>query len=574
MDQLSQMLWTILTTSLQRLDPALFQNIILGVLAIFIPFAIVFLTDILNSKQEKRSDFEKMVLSDEVLGTKKIFWLSIGGIVFFSFFSGVDTSIFAKAISIIVAIIMVRLFWNPFKKILRFSEGYKPEFEIPFLKKLKLSKIFIINNKIKEEKIFRSWNSFWSGRSEVDERDFTKIFISHIDDSIKLEKFDLCVRLAQTYVKNIDNRDSFSIGYEILPKVLEWNQILWSKHQLWLKAYDMEKKVQRFFSKKYFPAFIRDLVLETYRRYNFKNERYWNWHYFGGEFFQTVVKKLIKDTHGSYEFFSAFNKHISENERRLDTAIDKIEKDKHWRYITDSFASFTPIFFNEINNTSANFDIWDHDFPPEWKISISNKDNKISRIMLHEFLNWSRDRIFKKGNQEGFDKSLTEVINGIFPNIHGSLFTAFLMLFFSHEVKYALEKEPNFYILGASVSWSSSINESKAEIDKRLADMMKIKDISQREETIQIILKFFGSWYALSFYKDDLSKNELKNWKSYSESRRIVVAKKIRIKKLKKIAEEVESKEIKEICKTSELKEMYRKDLLELIELLISEIEK
>lgn len=40
---------------LQRLDPALFQNIILGVLAIFIPFAIVFLTDILNSKKEKRS---------------------------------------------------------------------------------------------------------------------------------------------------------------------------------------------------------------------------------------------------------------------------------------------------------------------------------------------------------------------------------------------------------------------------------------------------------------------------------------------------------------------------------------
>lgn len=111
---------------LQNLDPALFQNIVLGVLAIFIPFAIVFLTDILNSKKEKRSEFEKMVLSDEVLGTKKVFWLSIFGIVFFAFFSGVDTSSSAKIVSIIAALILIFLFWKPFKKILRFSEGYKP----------------------------------------------------------------------------------------------------------------------------------------------------------------------------------------------------------------------------------------------------------------------------------------------------------------------------------------------------------------------------------------------------------------------------------------------------------------
>ena len=73
---------------LQNLDLSLFQNIILGVLAIFIPFAIVFLTDILNSKKEERGEFEKMVLSDEMLGTKKVFWLSVVGLVFFAFVSG------------------------------------------------------------------------------------------------------------------------------------------------------------------------------------------------------------------------------------------------------------------------------------------------------------------------------------------------------------------------------------------------------------------------------------------------------------------------------------------------------
>jgi len=37
---------------------------------------------------------------------------------------------------------------------------------------------------------------------------------------------------------------------------------------------------------------------------------------------------------------------------------------------------------------------------------------------------------------------------------------------------------------------------------------------------------------------------------------------------------EIESDEIKEICKESERKELYRKDFLELVELLLLEIEK
>jgi hypothetical protein len=56
---------------------------------------------------------------------------------------------------------------------------------------------------------------------EIDERTFTNIFISHIDDSISLGKFDLAVQLVQIYAKNIEKRDYFSISYEIMPKVFE-----------------------------------------------------------------------------------------------------------------------------------------------------------------------------------------------------------------------------------------------------------------------------------------------------------------------------------------------------------------
>lgn len=556
---------------LKNLDPSLFQNIILGVLAIFIPFAIVFLTDILNSKKEKRSEFEKMVLSDEVLGTKKVFWLSITGIVFFAFFSGKHISFSAKILSLIAALLLILLFWIPFKKILRFSEGYKPEFEIPFLKKLSFSNILRFKNKKKSEKLLRVWNSFWSEKSDINEREFTTIFISHIDNAIDYGKFDLAIQLAQNYASNLEKRECFSVGYEILPKIFEWYESLWNQEELWLKDFDTEKRIQNIFSQKYFPTF-RSLALRLLKWKNSKRDRFWNWHYFGGDFFQVIIKVLLKDGHGPYQLFSAFKKHINECEQKLDKIEDEKAKERYWNYIIGLFASFCPTFFNEINKSPSSHGIWDHDFPREWKVTSNNKNSKISRVVLHEFIQWSIDRIFKDSDNEDFDKDLTEVINGIFPDVHSSLFTAFLMLFFSSEVRYAIEKKPNFFILGMSVSWSGSIEETEEDRNKRLNEMMRAKEISQRDETIQIILKFFRFWQVLTIYKDNLNKDELENWTNLTEDQRLVIFKRIRKEKLSKIMTELESDEISEICKDSEIRQVRKNSLIELIKLLESSL--
>jgi len=588
MTELIQELWTTIIhilqsivnffeLPLQNLDPSLFQNITLGVLAIFIPFAIVFLIDILNSKdKKKRSEFEKMVLSDEVLGTKRVFWLAIASIVFFAFFSGTEISTSVKIVSIFAALILIFFFWSPFKKILRFSEGYKPEFEIPFLKKLNFSKMLKFKNKIKAEKMARAWNSFLSEKSEFNERDFTKIFISHIDDAIKYRKLELAIQLAQIYVNNIEKRNRFSIGYEILPKVFEWNETLWNEQQLWLKNHGREKRIQNLFSQKYFPTF-NTWALKICKKFDSKKEDYfWNWHYFGREFFQAIIKTLLKDRHGPYQLFSLFKKHVEESEKNLDKVEDdkEKEKEKYRHYITGLFASFCPTFFNEIDSAPLNYEIWEHNFPSEWKISVANIKSRIPRVILHEFLQWSQERIFKKDNNADFDKDLTEIINGIFPNVHSSLFTAFLMLFFSTGIKYALEEEPNFYILATSVSWSGPIDEDKEDRDRKIAEMLREKEISQKEETIQIILNFFHFWQTLKIYKNNLSKEESKDWESFTEKQKKLIVKRVRKEKLIKIKGEIKSAEIKKICKDSRIKELHRKEFLELIELLLSEIEK
>ncbi len=433
----------------QNLDPALFQSVILGILMILIFVGEQIFTE--AKTQKGRGEFSKMVIFYEILNIVYIPVLAIFALTLFAFFkddlnnNSIDTSL--KALSFVLLLVFVFFLLRPIFKFQEFFRGKRHKFEISFLKNLGFSKILKFRNKVKAEKMVRAWNSFWSEKSEFNERDFTKIFISHIDDAIKHRELELVIQLSQTYVNNIEKRDRFSIGYEILPKVLEWNEKLWAGEKLWLKSYDTENRIQNLISQKHLPTF-RSWALKIYKKTNSKRDRFWNWHYFGGEFFQAITKTLLKDGHGPYQLFLSFKKHIDESMEKLNKIEDEKEKQKYDRYITGLFASFCPSFFSEINSAPSNYEIWEHNFPSEWKISVANTESGISRVILHEFLQWSRDRIFKDDKKFDFDKSLTEVINGIFPNVHSSLFTAFLMLFFSYGSEICNRERAKFLYFG------------------------------------------------------------------------------------------------------------------------------
>lgn len=549
---------------LRNLDPSLFQNIILGVLAIFIPFAIVFLTDLLGSKNQ-RSEFEKMVLSEEVLGTKKIFWLAVIGIVFLAFFSGTDVSIARKILAIIFSIILIFLFWNPFRRILRFSEGYKPEFEISFLKSLNLSKIFRFGNKLKMDRMIRAWNSFWSEKSTYNEREFTKEFIGHIDQAVENKRYGLAVMLAQAYEKNLDKRDRFSIGYEILPKLFEWHQKFWESEQKWLNKENYKEKVLKSFSAKHFPTFKKWTASFLNKSYS-KDDFFWNWHYFQQGLFPAVAKALLQDGHGPYQLFTSFKKHIDEAVEKLEKIEDEDKKQRWWNYIMGLFGSFCPMFFDTIDSVPSNYDIWHHYFPADWKVTMANSKNRVPRVILHEFLEWAQKRIFKE-NPENYDKDLSEVANGIFPNAHHSLFPAFITLLFASEIKYAVQKEPNFSLINTGMSWSGEVSE------EQIQEMFKQQDQSQKKETIDIIFEYFRDWRFLKIYKEDISEKELSEWSTYSEDQRKVIVDRVRKEKFKKVLDELNSKEVMDLCKESERREYNRKIFVALIRLLLERIQ-
>jgi len=552
-----------LSPFLRDLDPSLFQNIILGILAIFIPFAIVFLTDLLGSKNQ-RSEFEKMVLSEEVLGTKKVFWLAVIGIVVLAFFSGTDVSIARKILAIIFSIILVFLFWNPFRRILRFSEGYKPEFEISFLKSLNLSKIFHFGNKLKMDRMIRAWNSFWSEKSNYNEREFTKEFINHIDQAIESKRYGLAVILAQAYEKNLDKRDRFSIGYEILPKLFEWHQKFWESEQKWLNRENYKESILKAFSVKHFPTFKKWTASFLNKSYS-QDDFFWNWHYFQQGLFPAVAKALLQDGHGPYQLFTSFKKHIDEAVVKLEKIEDEEKKQRWWNYIMGLFGSFCPMFFDTIDSVPSNYDIWHHYFPADWKVTIANSKNRVPRVILHEFLEWAQKRIFKE-NPENYDKDLSEVANGIFPNAHHSLFPAFITLLFASEIKYAVQKEPNFSLINTGMSWSGEVSE------EQIQEMFRQQDQSQKKETIDIIFEYFRDWRFLKIFKEDISEKELSEWSAYSEEQRKIIVDRVRKAKFKKVLNELNSKEILDLCKESERREYHRKIFVELIQLLLERI--
>lgn len=239
-------------------------------------------------------------------------------------------------------------------------------------------------------------------------------------------------------------------------------------------------------------------------------------------------------------FFLVFKKYIEKSEVKMNKIENKEEKEKYVQYITRLFESFCPIFFSEIKSIPSNYDIWESSFPKEWKISSKNKEKIIPPVILREFLRWSQNRIFKNDEKTNNDECLTEVIRGIFPNIHASLFTSFLVLFHSVKTEDVLDKEPNFYLTGTIVSnigFAGEVEEVKSE---GINNDTQKQEISQKEETIQIILNFFPHF----------------------------------VNKLEKLKKEIESIKIDENCNDSKRKKVRKTELLKLVELLLSEMKK
>ncbi len=205
---------------LKNLDPSLFQNIILGMLALLIPVGVGILSFFFQEKSKGNIDanLELFILLKKVLKADSIVIYSFLSLLFLALY---NVSNFFRVIGILFFVVYILwLFSIPFKNIWKWFLEDTKDFSISFLEGL--------NVKNNQNTIVSSWQALWlGGRHKENEEVFTKIFISHIDKAIKIKKYELASQLAKIYVKNISKRDTFLLVGEILPNVLGWSEEIW-----------------------------------------------------------------------------------------------------------------------------------------------------------------------------------------------------------------------------------------------------------------------------------------------------------------------------------------------------------
>lgn len=446
--ELWDFLQPVLNVILKNLDPSLFQNVILGMLAIFIPFAIVL---------RPNDEFEKMVFTEEVVSAKKLFWFSVIGLSILSLFASevreLEVSFSGKSVAVLLTVFLIWLFWNSFRKVLRFSGGYKSEFGLSFLRGLKLSSTLCSDrkphgNQATKEKMLKAWESFWSEKTERDEGEFTEVFVGHVDTSIKAREFDFAVQLLLTYQygEGLEKRGMRCMGDKVFPKVLEWLRFSFNDEHA---------------NKDLYP------LLES-------------------DFFPQLAKTLLRDQLGCSYLFKHFEQHIKDQGKQFDEDKSEDGKGKNKEYVEKACSRFFNIFFENINDISS---VWKSIFPQEWKVTSENKGKLVPRIVLREFVNQFREDLCES------DLRYSRVTNSLslFPEVDQNLFTIFLALFGScNNIELAVERElPPF---GGGL--------------RNVGDT----DAKKREEgaTIDIIFDYFsGYWNPLCVSEDNVAKEEL-----------------------------------------------------------------
>ncbi len=521
-----------LAPKLDNLDPSLFQNVILGFLTIFIPFSIVFLTKIVDSS-DKKSDFERMVFSEEALKVKSVFFVSAIGIGIFAFFSNQDAV--TKKIFGIVLIIGISLFMTKVLfSILRFSEGNKLDFEKNFLKKLTLSKRTPFLNTSRAIKMSIAWESFWSVETHSFEWDYTQIFIKHIDSVMGNNRYSTAISISKDYLKNIDKRAGHSISM-LLPKLFMWNESLKKAKNKYFRKLHLSKRLRQI-------AVSRWMINRFKRRY--RESDYLEWHYFSNIFFPEVAKNLLLNGQ-SYEFFESFKNYLNNAKLRLqDKNLTK------WPpHLKNLFESFFPMFFSNSLKFISNYQMWEDDFPNEWKIKAENSENLESRIVLQKFLNWAHDITLKDSSSVDYEAAISTVTSGLFPGANKELLSTFITFYFGgFDILHTLKKDKYIYIFDFESLSERSIKE---------------------KQTIEIIFKYFLNTNIFEIDPKDFSETQLEESDSYTEEQKYQILWK---QKWQNILNKLESEEVINLCREREDREEMRKNIKKLLELMIEKV--
>lgn len=178
-------------------------------------------------------------------------------------------------------------------------------------------------------------------------------------------------------------------------------------------------------------------------------------------------------------------------------------------------------FFNNIFHSNDRYDIWNHYFPKEWKITketLEEDGNIFSEIWIDGFFQWVPERIRSTGIEKDFDDSLDEVAKELFPSVEPMLWAELLTFLMrprlnNELMKSLVERRPNFGSYRMFVS-SRSDGQFKLEFNKAMD--------KQHQNTIELSILLFKDLFnkeKLQEFISDLKKLQYDD-ETMEESRR------------------------------------------------------
>jgi len=172
-------------------------------------------------------------------------------------------------------------------------------------------------------------------------------------------------KLLDDFANFIENRSNLLVVglEEVFPKILEWHFRIWQNEITFLGK---EEKLDEWTS--YFAT--KNILDSIIRR---------------------IEDRALK-IRESFAFFRHLKDHLDKHKE------DSVEANHgRWYYAEDLLQTFYQFFFETIADSPSQYDIWEHYFPKEWKVTKSNfKESMLSRISLYQFLEWAQGRNLSK----------------------------------------------------------------------------------------------------------------------------------------------------------------------------------
>lgn len=400
-----------------KIEQDILQVISMAFLTILIPVAIAIFGD-----KKEFEVLDRNVILDHVVEAK--FFLFYLGLIFLPLLFWNISSAWLRFVEIILWAVGIYFMSNILINSYRWMKGNKFRLRFDYLNNLKDIKA------MKE-----SWHSVWEAEkiNPQNERQFFEIFSSIIEQLLKNNEQNLKTisKLIGDFDLFINNRSMIFLVLQngAFPKILEWHFKIWEKEYKYIAKEDKLDEGGGYGE----ISLILDSILKK------------------------IEERALKERAG-FLFFKTFKKHAETHKWRF---VESEDKSKKYYYCEYLFEIFYRVFFEIIANSSENYNIWNHYFPSEWKITknnLVNKENVISRNSWNNFLIWARERI--RQTKEDYDRKLDDVSYNLFPNVDPILWAIILIFVFSsygeNRVKSVVEKRWNFGHFGRIRTFSEN----------------------------------------------------------------------------------------------------------------------